>query len=118
MNDLNKITEVDLNPELRQKINENKSNMESITLQVSNWIESNTASSSDFHLPDSIRYKYIASLPVNESSLVNVSFTGLSKELALDCGMYDAVEVVDEYIVFYAEELPSNDLTAVVHYII
>ena len=115
MNELNKITEVDLNPELAQKINKNHSNMVEIVLSSSNWT---ALDGSGYNTPEEIKYMYIHALPVVNSSMVDAVFDNTSKELALDCGVYDLIKVLDGSIIFFSEEIPQEDLNVTVHYII
>lgn len=112
MNDLNKITEVDLNPELAAKINKNHSNMVNAILYNNKWIH--------IYNPDdgTTFYRYMYDIPVVHSSMVDVIFDKESKEIALDCGMDELVQVLNGAIYFNSEEHPEKDLNVTIHYVV
>ena len=109
----NKICEVDLNPELSNKIN-NPSNAVDIELNPDNWTEID----SEFDVPDIMMYYCVCNLNgILTSSFVNVIFDRDSKELALDYGVYENTVIDTDEIIFFSEEKPLDEIKVTVYYI-
>ena len=118
MNDMNKITEVDLNPDLLTKIN-NPAKAITTSLSSSGWKETNiTTSDKNIGISDTMRYRYkYINNGIKSTSMVNVVFVGESRELALDYGLSEVVSVSDGSISFFSEELPEKSLNVIIQYI-
>ena len=113
MNDKNRIADVDLNTELLDRIN-NPSNAVDVILKADLWTTNDMIS----EVPEGLEYMYIYPIQgVVSSSFVNAIFDHISKELAMDYGVYSDIIIDKDQIIFFSEEKPSEDLGATVYYI-
>ena len=114
MNDLNKITEVDLNSELLAKINKRICNTANKTLTSTEWIA--VTDDIEVNIPEDMDYAYYCPFHINSSSIVEFEVDEDSKQYADTYGLYKSVEVTDGAIVFFSKTLPTRDLNVTIFY--
>ena len=118
MNDLNKITERDLNPDLLNKVN-NPSHKEEMFIQHDAWdVIGENMYLGGLTIPENMKYWFgKVCTDIRESSFVNLIFDPASKEIALDAGVYENIYTLDGRIYLFSEELPAGDLSGILYYV-
>ena len=106
------------NTAIRNEVNQRLNNISKtidVTLSSSKW----TGVTSSDNAPANMNYKYEYSISnLLASSFVNVIFDAVSKENALDYGVYEDIYVLKGKIVFFSEDKVEVDLKATAHYVL